>query len=311
MITIALAADAGFAMQLAVVLTSLVAQAEAPVEVYILHDGFDDKLRRRVAAGAMDLKVTWVPVKMGGLHDVEMPSYLGTAALLRLLLPSLLPGSVERVLYLDADVLVRKELDELWATDLGGRSSGAVRDAVIPWAGSPRSLPWRELNMSPKAPYFNSGVLLMDLAAWRERDVAGRAFAALRRQPMLYGDQCGLNAVGPDDILQMDPRWNLQVGHLEPDRSSAWLVERREVLAAALADPAIVHFNTGPLGRPWRSGCAHPWRREWLEVLDRTSWAGWRPSLKRELVDELRQLDRGKRILSRLRVASHALFHGD
>ena len=75
----------------------------------------------------------------------------------RLLVDRLLPESVSRVLYLDADTLVIGSLRELWETDLEGCPLGMVAE---PTANHARKKDLGLENMS----YFNSGVLLIDLA---------------------------------------------------------------------------------------------------------------------------------------------------
>lgn len=64
---------------------------------------------------------------------------------------------VERALYLDSDVLVRGDLKQLWNIDLQGKAVGAVTDIGFPMGH----------DHSTKAPYFNAGVLLIDLAKAR------------------------------------------------------------------------------------------------------------------------------------------------
>ncbi|KZV96850.1 nucleotide-diphospho-sugar transferase [Exidia glandulosa HHB12029] len=81
---------------------------------------------------------------------------------------ALLP--VERVLYLDADVLVRKNLSELWSTDLQGRALGAARNIGHPLG---HVGVWDE-----KRPYFNAGVMLLDLARIRQRSTTWSHYSA-------------------------------------------------------------------------------------------------------------------------------------
>jgi lipopolysaccharide biosynthesis glycosyltransferase len=311
MITIAVAADRSYAKQVGVVLASLAATHPEPCRIFVLHNSFGDELCRRVADGAAHHVVRPIEVDTRRLDDVNVPPYLTLASVFRLLLPALLPDDVGRVLYLDADVMVRARLDELHSIDLQDHAVAAARDAVAPWVGSPRAMPWRALGLAPTERYFNTGVLLVDLERWRRQDVATRALDIMRRVQFRHGDQCALKAALGEDVLQLDPRWNLQAGHLLATESSAWLVEEAEALASALEAPAVVHFNTSPLGRPWQSTCTHPWRNEWLDALDRTSWAGWRPSRLREIGEQLREPHPARRILTRLQVAGRALSQGE
>src|SRR5580704_6612779 len=78
----------------------------------------------------------------------------------RLWLGEFFPETVNRVLYLDADIVVVGSIAPLWSTDLGGALMGAVD---IP--GSDQGV--RRLAMRMEDGYFNAGVLLIDVAQWR------------------------------------------------------------------------------------------------------------------------------------------------
>src|SRR5688500_18132312 len=86
----------------------------------------------------------------------------GTIVWLRFLLPELLPD-LERVLYLDADTLAVAPLEPLFALGLDGCPIGAVANVVDEglWPHV------RGLGIDDPTQFFNSGVLLMDLAALR------------------------------------------------------------------------------------------------------------------------------------------------
>ncbi len=86
---------------------------------------------------------------------------ISNIAIARLLLPDLLPKSVNKVLYLDADILVQRDLKPLYNYNFAGYSTAMAPD---PW------LPEYDF-VKFKKPYFNSGVMLMDLKLWRERKI--------------------------------------------------------------------------------------------------------------------------------------------
>ena len=86
---------------------------------------------------------------------------INSIALARILLPDLLPKSLSRIIYLDADIIVIKDLLQLWNANIGGYPVGMVED---PWTPS-----YDFINM--KKPYYNSGVMVMDLNFWRQRNI--------------------------------------------------------------------------------------------------------------------------------------------
>jgi len=278
-IVVVVAADSMFTKQLGAAIASITRSATREHQLFVLHDGYEPALIDQLVGIAGDaVTLRFLDARSRALDGFELPQYLPTATLFRLRIGDLLPDEVERVLYLDADVVVRRPLDELWETDLDGCVLGAVRDPVIPWAAAPAALPWEDLGVDPDTPYFNAGVLVIDAGRWRSERITERALHVLGEHRLRYADQCALNAVLAGQWAPVAPQWNLQAGHLARDGSLAWVTEQHDVLAAAIDDPAIVHFNTSWMRRPWQDECTHPHRDLWFENLDQTPWAGWRPS---------------------------------
>jgi lipopolysaccharide biosynthesis glycosyltransferase len=281
---VVVAADAAFCRQLAVVLVGLSRTSKCPWRVFVLHDGYDSDLMTKVALGADEnISIEWISVESASFDDVELSDLYPRSTLFRLLLGSLLPDDVQRLIYLDSDTAVRAPLDELWDVELGDHVLAAVRDPVIPWAGMPGLLDWRTLGVRPDSPYFNAGVLVIPIERWRQQDLFARTMALMTSHLFKDADQGALNVVVDGAWLALDPRWNLQAGHIVPDESMAFVVESPGMLEKARSDPAVVHFNSGFRRRPWEDRAAH-WelpphelRDLWFEDLDHTAWAGWRP----------------------------------
>jgi lipopolysaccharide biosynthesis glycosyltransferase len=177
-----------------------------------------------------------------------------------ILLPELLPR-VDRVLFLDVDVLVLDDVSKLWQTDLEDRVFGAAPDAAVSTCSAVRGVKgWRELGIPEDAIYFNCGVLLIDLPRWREREITPRIHAYLRKTEQVdFLHQEAVNAVAWNDWQPVDRRWNLLASldgrsHQSPARAE-W------------RDPGIVHF-AGRI-KPWRSPVGGPFNAPYQKVLDR------------------------------------------
>ena len=91
----------------------------------------------------------------------------------RLLAPELLPERHERALYLDPDILVINPIRELWETDLRGRLFAAASHTAV----SELANGVNQLRLGTEHEYFNSGVLLMDLAADRREILPADIFS--------------------------------------------------------------------------------------------------------------------------------------
>src|SRR5947209_4975254 len=114
----------------------------------------------------------------------------------RLWIEHFFPNEVDRVLYLDGDIVVVGSITELWETELGGALLAAVD---IPGAVS--SIPLLEdgsnwLGIRPDEGYFNAGVLIIDLKQWRDTRALDTVLAFVEANPdrVPNVDQDALNA---------------------------------------------------------------------------------------------------------------------
>ena len=175
----------------------------------------------------------------------------------------------DRVLYLDADIVVRSDLTELFAWDLRGETIAARHDPIITELGHPGGVQCHEeIGADPRAPYFNSGVLVMDLDRWRRRDLTGAvlSYVDTHGPKMNLRDQEGLNAVLQGGFAPIPWEWNTitLIGRDKiPRPPGVDLPERSKVL----------HY-VGPL-KPWSDGGSElPGAAYFHEALERTAWRG-------------------------------------
>ncbi|HZR84104.1 MAG TPA: glycosyltransferase family 8 protein [Candidatus Binatia bacterium] len=267
-VAIACAADRRYALPLAVMLRSAADHlgAEATVDAYVLDDRIDPGDRRRVEASLDDrIALHWICGEPADLAGLPLWGRMTATTYRKLTLGRWLPEHVERAIWLDCDVLVLTDLRHLWRADLRGRHALGVRDALVPRLASRFGVgAHRDLGLPGDAEYFNAGVLLTDVAAWRRDDVAGRARDYLRRYAdrVFFWDQEALNAVLAGHWGALDARWNW---HATGDR-----LARR-----AAPPPWILHFS-GNL-KPWSYAGTSPLHALYYRHLDRTAWRGWRP----------------------------------
>jgi lipopolysaccharide biosynthesis glycosyltransferase len=272
------AVDAAHLPVVAVTAASIAATAvpARPLVFHLLYTGTESALSRRLAAYragplSVDLRPVANPFETLGTRGAYPP-----ATLLRLAAPVLLP-ELERVIYLDSDVIAAGPLDPLFDTDLGGAAIAAAPDlgAMVDFGNrtgegfrGPGGVSFatylREtLGVTDGRPeYFNTGVLLMDLAALRR---IGFARAAATIAPRVDGhlplrDQDMLNVLMRGRIMPLSPAWNLMVWFLTFRRPRIpGLAERRRQLRR---DARLIHFSGG--SKPWH-GAGLPFDRLWWE----------------------------------------------
>lgn len=112
----------------------------------------------------------------------------------------------DRVIYLDADVVVDCAIDDLYSVDMKENMLAAVEDYVLD-ADMPNEVRMREYYHGL---YFNSGVLLVDTNAWKKKNILE---LAVNKTCELSGrlkhyDQDVLNILFANNWLELDRKWN-------------------------------------------------------------------------------------------------------
>ena len=307
---IVIATDRNFALQAAMFLHSLRAtHDETEVQILLLHPGLPDStlstLREVCGPWALNART----VDESRLRSARLPRRLRPSALFRLSVAELAPEGWTHALYFDVDIVVRRDLTGLWGLRNTIDVAAAVRDEGSPFFGSPKGPPWRALGVPPQAPYFNSGVLLIDLARWAAEDVASRSLEILRAHDLPHADQCAINTVLLGRITPLEPHWNV-MSHLYMDHNHLAITEGVVSLERVREEAAVVHYCTSSLRRPWEEGCEHPERDLWWThhdalraTMDDAAWSSIAaaPKSRRPL---------STRILRRLRLRPVTRSHG-
>jgi lipopolysaccharide biosynthesis glycosyltransferase len=186
---------------------------------------------------------------------------------------------VDRILYLDSDIVVIGSIAPLWSTNLGGALLGAVD---IP--GSLHGV--TKLGMRAEDGYFNSGVLLIDLKQWRETHALDTLLARIDKNPELFQytlDQDALNVCFHSRTKRFDYKWNATWPFFADPGS---LPLSSSEIETVLEDARIVHFNGS--AKPWNYLCDHPLRAEYEKYLRMTEWRGYVPT-DRTLINRMRK----------------------
>lgn len=274
MITVVTLADSAYAMPLAVMVRSLLDTLSQSRRVYvvIVDGGLSDSQKAMLqtswqsSPGWPRARIEFTRPAYAGSRDLPVWGRLPIITYSRISVESYVSQSCSRLVLLDSDILVLKDVSQLFDLELSGATIGATQDPYIPFVSSRDGLAcYRELGLAPDWKYFNAGVMLVDVERWREQEVAIRAFEFLARHwnSVHHYDQDALNAVLARQWKQLDQRWQ---AHPRLNHSCG---------VPAGEDAFILHFS-GRL-KPWSYRASGDADRHFYQVLDRTAWRGWRP----------------------------------
>jgi lipopolysaccharide biosynthesis glycosyltransferase len=282
--------DVGYLPHTAAMFASVVDKAgPLHVHVHYMHEprlSRRDRQRFESFGRELGADVTLIEVEDERIAGLPPSGHLKRPMWYRCFLPELAPD-VGKILYLDADTLALDSLEPLWAIDLGGNMIGAVSNVWEPWnVGYEKSLGL------PK-PYFNSGVMLMDLERMRQERATAAildyAHAHLDRLP--WGDQDPLNVALGGSRVELHPRWNCMNSVLYFDQAADLF--GAEAVAEARANPGIRHFEGPSINKPWHYLCAWEGRDAYFRYRAQTPW----PRVRRTGVTPMNVARRVKRSL--------------
>lgn len=267
-INIAFGFDSQYVPHAAAVVSSIVRQSgDAGFHFVILHDAVERRLQITLEALAPSSRFSWIDVEQFELPDYQDRDYISRASLNRFGLETLAPEDCDRVIYLDADLIVTSDLRELWNVDLQGAAIGAVADVYSNSSANEAPPFWQSWNL-PKGRYFNSGVLLIDLKQVRAGGDFTRAldFVAEHGKRLPYRDQDALNWIYWNKWHPLPPKWNVQTQHTL-DWFQQYLSDDMRLGAER---PGIVHYTGWE--KPWTRQGFHPWWWLYWEALGRTQY---------------------------------------
>lgn len=264
--------DTGYEVPFRVTLQSLLDHLEAPVSVqwHVIGSGLSPRVRAAIEAqaGGHPVTLNWYETPESPVDELPVRGRFVPHVYTRIIAPQLLPASIDRFLYLDGDLLLMDSISTLWETDLEGAVIGAVQDMAVPWVSSAMGIgTYRELGFDTRDPYFNAGVYLVDLAAWRKHDTGQRAIDYIKRHGDSINllDQEALNAALHGRWKQLDLRWNLIAG-LAGRRHYTLEGVDPDMYHQAIEHPGIVHF--AGLLKPWvQPEIGSQWVQQYLQTL--------------------------------------------
>lgn len=277
-VSIALITDDSFVMPTCVTIVSILKNrnTEVPYHIYVVTPGLKRrqvKLLETLSGNGATISIVEGNLqKFENLHDDKNSvKYLSAskAAMLKFDLPNLFP-KLEKILYLDGDIIVRCDLSELFNTDLGDYYLAAAHDTGKMYSRAPMVL---------KFPgYFNSGMMLLNLKKMREIDATSQlmaAKAAMTGKSLM--DQPAFNEVCDNHVLHVNSKWNYLAINLDRAGEKWNIGQLNDLLRSDYASKAafeqnavVIHYSSQD--KPWKCHVG-PWTDLWYKYYRESPYA--------------------------------------
>ena len=190
--------------------------------------------------------------EMSDEQFADFPIFQGSRTpYFRLSMHRFLPATLDKIVYLDCDMIVTTSLSELFSIDISGHYAAVVAEALkVP-------------HLPIEYPYFNSGMMILNLGKYRNENMEEVAIKFGHEHPdwVLFADQCILNYIFKGNVICLPLKWNMVFSH--HDFEKILLSNGREPyphteyeIHEAVTNPSIIHYVWKP--KPWQHDCTHP-----------------------------------------------------
>ncbi len=204
------------------------------------------------------------PKVLEGFTIRKFKKRITLATYYRCLISEILPNDIDKVIYLDCDILVLGKIRPFYDTDLEGNGVGVVDDM-----GAGDLIRYEILRYPKEYSYFNAGVLLIDLAYWRKHNISEQCvdYYHKNHERIMFNDQDILNALFYNSKKTLPYKWNMQDAFYRTKAQQSFTTEE-------LLNPVILHFTNR---KPWDYDNQHPLKDLFFHYQNFTSWKGMHP----------------------------------
>lgn len=191
--------------------------------------------------------------------QTSVPDTIAITSYARLFICSILPPEIDKVLYIDCDVIFNGSILDFYNSDIGDNLVGGVLDTFMNTRAKDL------IGIARNEPYINAGVLLIPLDKWRKCNIEKQfvEFLLKHNGNVYHHDQGIINAVCQGKKYLFPPQYNASSFYFShPYRilkqHNTPFYSQREV-DYAIKNPILIHYTCGYLNRPWIENCKHPY----------------------------------------------------
>lgn len=272
MIHVACAADNKYVQHAGVMMTSLFENNKKnKIHIHFFSAEFDTSNINKLQEIAKNYNQTFSFYALNDkdFQDCYISNHLTYATYYKIIIPLILKDVIDKVIYLDTDIVICNELTELWSIDISNYSIAAVNDFNL--EGPQR------LGFDSKYYYFNAGVILFNIKNWNNLNFTSKIFDYVRvsSNNLIFHDQDALNAILFDNRLTLNPIWNQMSFIFEISKTELTKIYTEAEIKSILSKNCIIHY-TGS-SKPWDLLNIHPLKNLYRKYLKLTEWKNVRP----------------------------------
>ncbi len=294
-IHIAFASDENYVPHLAAVIASILTNAEKEDDfhIYVLDGGIQPESQQKIKQLEIihSSAIDFLRPDLNVLKDCPEIAHFSKNAYSRLLLPDMLPN-LDRILYMDCDMIVTSSLRSLWKSDFQGKSLAAVEDLADEFPIRYIHKLGLKYRMNFESSSFNSGMLLINLDKIRKNSSFRKTIQWIEQnqEKLVLPDQDGLNVSFKDDFIPLPFKWNIQI---QPSWFELLNKKQRKEFQEyenLVKNPVgIIHYVSGI--KPWHWGYWEPAGKLYWQYLALTQWKDLKPqgNWKVKLLNLIRQ----------------------
>lgn len=273
-INLVFASDNNYAQHTAVAMTSILLNTKNPqnIKYFLIDDEIntDNRVKIKETVEKLSGKIEFVKIKNNKLADCYVSGELSRASYFRLDIANILPSDIKKIIYLDCDLLVYDDIETMWNLDMHGHPIAATCDLGIMASERIRKQKNRFIGLPFNAPYFNAGVLMMDLKQWRKKDFAKDIIALAVNNKFPNHDQDALNKFFMGRWQEIPLRWDVIPPVFNMFMKIVLKPKLRKMAIEAKLNPAIFHYAGGY--KPWEYEIKNGFNEKYYEYLAKTEF---------------------------------------
>ncbi len=207
-----------------------------------------DKIKKLELEGRA---LTLYKINVNIFKNMQVKENLPISMYFRLIIPQVLHPFINKVLYLDADIICINKLSDIFSYNLKNKIAGVINHAYIdPYVSS--------LSLNNTEYYFNSGVMLINTEEWKSNKILEKFLIKINESNYKYPDQDVLNILLENKILYLDGKYNRFIENVRKNDNTT-----------------LIHYTGTP--KPWKAWYNNddffyryfiisPWKEESLEL---------------------------------------------